>query len=229
VNYGVHALTLGPDNTLVTGDFPGATSRFIESYYKDKAVALWVSGPAGDQNLVATSWDLDDELTHTVREPGEAGFQLADAMGRVLGEEAIRAADASKDVASTVSLWSQAKEVTCPGHKLDQAAYAQHQLKFVDAGPQPLRLDLVMLNDVALAGVSAEVVTNIYWHMKEAAPLKTVILASLTNGRTTYIPDDAAYDLPIFEVRASGYARGCAEPAIVNGFAGMMRQGLAEK
>jgi hypothetical protein len=227
VNYGVHALTLGPDNTLVTGDFPGATSRFIESYYKDKVVALWVSGPAGDQNLVATSWDLDDVLTHKVREPGEAGFQLADAMGRVLGEEAIRAAADSKDATSTVNLWSKARDVTCMGHRMDQDAYAKGQLSFIDTTPQPLHMDLIMINDLALAGVSAEIVTNIYWHMQEASPLKDLILVSLANGRTTYIPDDAAYDTPIFEVRASGYKRGCAEPAIVKGFAEMIGERLA--
>ena len=228
VNYGVHALTLGPDNTLVTGDFPGSTSRFIETYHQDKVVALWASGAAGDQNLVSSSWDLDDVLTHKVREPGEAGFQLSDAMGRILGEEAIRAAAASTDVSTTANLYAKAIDVSCMGHALDRPAFAATgQLKFNDTQPVPLHMDLVMINDVALAGVAAEVVTNIYWHMLQASPLRKTILVSLTNGRTTYIPDDAAYDTPIFEVRSSGYRRGCAEPAIVGGFAGAIRERLS--
>ena len=229
VNYGVHALTLGPDNTLSTGDFPGATSRFIESYYKDKVVALWTSGAAGDQNLVASSWDLDDVLDHKVREPGEAGFQLADAMGRMLGEEAIRAADESKDVTGAVRLWSKSKDISCPGHKFDAAAYAKGEFRFNDAPAVPLHLDVLMLNDMALAGVAAEVVTNIYWRMQEASPAKKTMLVSLSNGRSTYIPDDAAYDMPIFEVRASGMKRGCGEPGIVNGVSELAAEGLAAK
>jgi neutral ceramidase len=180
VNYGVHALTLGPDNDLVTGDFPGSTSRFIESYYKDKVAALWTSGPAGDQNLIATSWDLDDVLTHKVREPGEAGFQLSDALGHILGEEAIRAAEASQDVADSLRIYSEAKDVTCMGHRMDQEAYSHGELKFIDTQPQPLHLDLLMLDNIALAGVSAEVVTNIYLHLEAASPLRNTILMSLT-------------------------------------------------
>jgi neutral ceramidase len=180
VNYGVHALTLGPDNDLVTGDFPGSTSRFIESYYKDKVVALWTSGPAGDQNLIATSWDLDDVLIHKVPEPGEAGFQLSDALGRILGEEAIRAAEASQDVTDSLRIYSEAKDVTCMGHRMDQEAYSHGELKFIDTQPQPLHLDLLMLDNIALAGVSAEVVTNIYLHLEAASPLRNTILMSLT-------------------------------------------------
>jgi hypothetical protein len=52
-------------------------------------------GPAGDQNLIATTWDLDDKLTRTVREPGEQGFQLGDALARILAEEVIRVAYAT--------------------------------------------------------------------------------------------------------------------------------------
>jgi hypothetical protein len=41
------------------------------------------------------------------------------------------------------------------------------------------------------------------------------------------MPDDAAYDAPIFEVRASSLKRGCGEGAIVNGFSEMINQGLS--
>jgi neutral ceramidase len=53
-------------------------------------------------------------------------------------------------------------------------------LKFIDTQPQPLHLDLLMLDNIALAGVSAEVVTNIYLHLEAASPLRNTILMSLT-------------------------------------------------
>ena len=227
INYGVHALTLGPDNTLVTGDFPGSTSRFIESYYNDKVVALWTSGAAGDQNLIATSWDLDDVLTHKVRETGDTGFQLSDALGRILGEVVLEAAANSKDVTDSVDIWSKSKDTTCPGQRLDHDAYAHGQVKFDDAPPQTVHMDLLMLNDIAFAGVAAEVVTNIYLHLKQESPLANTILVSLANGRLTYMPDDAAYDAPIFEVRATSLKRGCGEGAIVNGFTAMLDEHLS--
>ena len=83
-------------------------------------VALWTSGPAGDQNLIASSWDLNDVLTHKVREPGEEGFKLSDSLGRILGEEAISAAAGIRNMSSSASIWSFSRDVTCPGHRLDQ-------------------------------------------------------------------------------------------------------------
>jgi hypothetical protein len=209
VNYGVHGLMLGPDNTLITGDLPGSTSRFIESYYQDKVVALWTPGAGGDQNPIVSSWDLDDVLTRKVREPGEAGFQLSDSIGRILGEEAIRAADSSRDASTSASIWSMSKDVTCPGQRLDLEAQRRGEFRFIDIEPQKLHMDLLTINNVALAGVAAEVVTNIYYRLRHESPLVNTILVSLNNGRLTYIPDDAAYDAPIFEVRASSLKRGC--------------------
>jgi hypothetical protein len=207
---------------LITGDLPGSTSRFIESYYQDKVVALWTSGAAGDQNPVVSSWDLDDVLTRKVREPGEAGFQLSDSYGRLLGEEAIRAAAGARPASPSVSIWSASRDVTCPGSRYD---WETHQR--VDIGPQTLHMDLLLINNIALAGVAAEVVTNIYYHLKQESPLANTILVSLTNGRLTYIPDDAAYDAPIFEVRASSLKRGCGENAIVNTFADLINERLS--
>lgn len=225
VNYAVHGLILGPDNTLVTGDLPGSTSRFIESYYQDKVVSLWTSGPAGDQNPVVSSWDLDDVLTHKVREPGEASFQLSESYGRLLGEEAIRASgagDSVREATSSLSLWSASKDVSCPGSHYDAKTKSR-----VDTEPQTIHMDLLMVNNIALAGVAAEVVTNIYYHLKKESPLANTILVTLNNGRLTYMPDDAAYDAPIFEVRSSSLARGCGEGAIVNTFTDLINKRLS--
>jgi hypothetical protein len=224
VNFGVHGLMQGPDNDQITGDLPGATSRFIESYYADKVVALWTSGPAGDQNPIFSSWDLDDVLTHKIREPGEPGFQLSDALGRVLGEEAVRAANGAEFV-NSARIWSEEKQSFCPGRQRDPQAPAG-TLRFIDTDPQPMRLGLLMINNIALAGFAGEVVTNIYSHLRQASPLANTVLVSLSNGRVSYIIDDAAYDLPIFENRASSLKPGCGEKTIVNGFAEMIKRGL---
>lgn len=224
VNYGVHGLMLGPDNDQITGDLPGATSRFIESYHQDKVVALWTSGPAGDQNPIASSWDLDDVLTHKIREPGELGFQLSDTLGRVLGEEAIRAANTA-EFTTTARIWSDEKLGYCPGRQRDSQAPAG-VVRFVDAAPQPMRLGVLMINNIALAGFAGEVVTNIYTHLRQASPLQNTVLVSLSNGRVSYIIDDAAYDAPIFENRASSLKPGCGEKTIVNGLTEMIERGI---
>ncbi len=226
VNFGVHGLMLGPDNDLITGDLPGSTSRFIESYYQDKVVALWTSGPGGDQNPIFSSWDLDDVLTHKIREPGEQGFQLADVLGRVLAEEAIRASNSASFV-TTARIWSEEKLSYCPGRQRDPQAPAD-VIRFIDADPRPMRLGLLMLNNIALAGFAGEVVTNIYTHLRQKSPLMNTILVTMSNGRVSYIVDDAGYDTLTFENRASSLKPGCGEKTIVDGFSGMIERGLKQ-
>ncbi len=34
INYPVHAVVMGPDNYQLSGDLAGATSRFVENYYR---------------------------------------------------------------------------------------------------------------------------------------------------------------------------------------------------
>ena len=48
MNYAMHANSLFL-NGMVSGDFPGEAQRYLERTY-DKAVAVWTSGAAGDQN-----------------------------------------------------------------------------------------------------------------------------------------------------------------------------------
>jgi hypothetical protein len=86
-----------------------------------------------------------------------------------------------------------------------------------------LHLSLIMLNEVAITGVSGEVVTNIYRHLQRDTPLSNTILATIVNDRVGYLVDDAAYDKPSFEVNGSPAARGCAQDAIVDGLVGMIK------
>src|SRR5208283_3094755 len=101
INYAVHAVVMGPDNYALTGDLAGATSRYVEQYYQgniktrgdagwdigvqpeekvsgEGPVAVWTSGPAGDQNPVSADRDED--------------FNMVDALGKMLGEESVRVA-----------------------------------------------------------------------------------------------------------------------------------------
>ena len=48
LNYAMHANSLFL-NGMVSGDFPGEAQRYLERTY-DKAIAVWTSGAAGDQN-----------------------------------------------------------------------------------------------------------------------------------------------------------------------------------
>jgi neutral ceramidase len=225
INYAVHVVVMGPQNLQVTGDLAGATSRFVEQHYlgKDRprsdagsrlalrpdekaetdVVAAWTSGAAGDQNPVSMVY-------------GEE-FGMVDALGKILGEAAIRAAGGIK-TSPGAHLRGAQQVATCPGRRVEPGPTPRAEYKFNDADPVDIRLGLLMINDVALAGVSGEVFTLIGQRLKRESPFNHTVMVTHTNGSSGYIPNDAAFEPVSYEVTASRLKPGCAEGAIVNGF-----------
>ncbi len=232
INYPVHAVVMGPDNYQITGDLAGATSRFVENYYRRKpediprsdagfamrlppeqategVVALWTSGAAGDQNPVAEAKGSD--------------FTLVDALGAILGEAAVRAAS-SIHTTDSARIWGKEQVITCPGRKLEPGPRPRKEYKWEDSDSVNIRLSLLMINDIALAGVSGEPLTMIYQHLKKESPFSGTVMVAHANGSSGYIPDDAAFGQVSYEIATSHLKPGCAEDAIVNGFLNLMTQ-----
>jgi hypothetical protein len=232
INYPVHAVVLGPENYQITGDLAGATSRFVEQHYAGKdrprsdagprmqmrpadaaggdgVVAVWTSGAAGDQNPVSMS-------------NGEE-FALVESMGKMLGEEVVRVAAGIK-TAPEARLWGMQQVVTCPGRAVEPGSSQRTGYKWTDADPVNIRLSLLMLDRIALAGVSGEVFTPIAQRLKAESPFNNTVMVTHANGSSGYIPNDAAFDQVSYEITTSRLKPGCAENAIVNGFLDMIRR-----
>jgi hypothetical protein len=231
INYPVHAVVMGPDNLALTGDLAGATSRYVEQYYQGKIptrsdagwelepqsegqgggagpVAVWTSGAAGDQNPIAEDRGED--------------FTMVDALGRILGEESVRVANSIQVMSSQARIESAQRVITCPGRRVSPGPSPRAEYTFEDADPVEIRLSLVKLNDVALAGVSGEVFTRIYQHLKQESPLNHTVMVTHANGSSGYIPSDDAFQPISYENTASHLKPGCAENGIVNGLLEMM-------
>jgi neutral ceramidase len=233
INYAVHAVVMGGENYQITGDLAGATSRYAENYYRgkpeeaprgdagaaiqlkpaestDNLVALWTSGAAGDQNPISLARGSD--------------FTLVDSLGKVLGEESVRVADGIHTT-DGVQLSGKQQEITCPGRKVAAGPLPRKDYIWEDAEPVSIRLSLLKIGDIALAGVSGEALTMINEHLKEKeVPSRHVVMLTHTNGSSGYIPDDAAFAQVSYEITTSHLKPGCAEKAIVNGFLKMMDQ-----
>jgi len=231
INYPVHAVVMGPDNLAITGDLAGATSRYVEQYYQgkiatrgdggwdlglrpeekvdgDKVVALWTSGAAGDQNPV--SMDMGEDFT------------MVDSLGKILGEESVRVANNITVMSPQARIWSSQRVITCPGRRVGPGPRPRAEYTFEDAEPVNIRLSLVMLNHLALTGVSGEVFTHIYQHLKRESPFNDTIMVTHANGSSGYIPSDDEFEPISYEVTTSHLKPGCAEPGIVNGLLEMM-------
>jgi hypothetical protein len=230
MNHGVHCVIMGSRNYQITGDLAGATSRFVERHYlgeiesrsdsgprlrlrpedrvgSDGMVALWTSGAAGDQNPIAM-------------EQGE-DFSLVNVLGQMLGEQVVRVSRGIHASTTDARLWGVQQVVSCPGRRFTRGT---NPPQATDADPVNIRLSLLMLNDVALAGVSGEVFTLIHQHLDERSSVRHTIMLTHTNGSSGYIPDETAFEHMSYEITASHLKPGCAEPAIINGLVDMMKR-----
>jgi len=232
INYSVHAVVMGGENYQISGDLAGATSRYVENYYRgrpeeaprsdagaaiqlhpeatsDKVVALWTSGAAGDQNPISLARGSD--------------FTMVDALGKILGEETVRVA-ASIRTNGQARVLAKQQVVSCPGRKLEAGPVPRKKYSWEDSDPVSIRLGLLLIDDIAFAAVSGEVMTMIQEHLKKRSPLSHTVMVTHANGSSGYIPDDAAFEQVSYEVTSSRLKPGCAESAIVNGLLKLMEQ-----
>jgi hypothetical protein len=232
INYAVHSVVMGPRNYQITGDLAGATSRFVERHYMgnddprsdegprvrvppesarnaDGVVAIWTSGAAGDQNPVSMANGED--------------FTLVESLGKILGQAALRAS-AGIETMPRARLSGAQQVITCAGRRVDPQSNVRTGYRFFDSDPVDIRLTLLMIDRVALAGVSGEVFTDIHRHLKKESPFARTVMVTHANGSSGYIPSDAGFEQISYEITASRLKPGCAENAIVNGFLEMIRR-----
>jgi hypothetical protein len=81
-----------------------------------------------------------------------------------------------------------------------------------------------MINDIALANVGGEVFTEIGLHVKKDSLFDRTVVVTLSPTNIGYIPTDRAYTLPSQMAANNKIKPGCAEPAIVGGFADLEKQ-----
>ena len=146
---------------------------------------------------------------------------MVDSLGKILGEAVVRAAGAIITSAE-VRIRGVQQVVTCPGRRVEAGPTPRAEYKFTDSDPVNIRLGLVMINNIALAGVSGEVLTAIAQRLKRQSPFNHTVMVTHTNGSSGYIPNDAAFEPVSYEVTASRLKPGCAEGAIVGGFMELM-------
>jgi hypothetical protein len=244
-NYAVHGVIAGQLDQ-VSGDIPGASSRYIEDAYGGSVVAVWSTGASGDQNPIyfQQTYDLREirikdyakrgvDISNAMP-PGGQGLdrndpavarlmnqqrQMLSSMGQFLGEEVLYVIRNIERTDADVRLFGSQKTIQCPGRERTNDGRAGSEGTYKDAAPIDIRLGLLQIGDAMIGTVNAEVFSPIAQRLKRESPFKATMMATLTNGsaRSGYIPDDASYGKYTFEVLSSRVRPGCAESSIVNG------------
>jgi neutral ceramidase len=249
-NYAMHAVTTGQLD-LVSGDVPGAASRYIEESFDDKIVAVWSTGACGDQNPIffQQTYDLrairikdyatrGEDISNAMP-PGGVGLdrknptvarlmnqqkQMALSMGQFLGEEVMKVMRETERKSTSAAIFGANKMVSCPGRERTNQGRGGIAGTYKDGPDVSVRVSLLQIDDIAIGGVSGEVFNLIAQRFKKESPLARTMMATVTNGRSTtgYIPNDAAFGYQTFEVLSSRLKPGCAETAIVDSLLDLM-------
>jgi neutral ceramidase len=234
VNYAMHPINYYLRG-IVSADFPGEASRYLEGVYGDDLVVVWSQGAEGDQNPL---YSRPSTALSAARRGGgprdeivraEAGLdRWIRAMGAVLGEEIIRVNNATTSRNDGVRIWGGQTIVICPGRtRLDNAREGVPG-QYEDGPPVNIRVGLLTIGTTAIASVNAEIYTGIGTRIKARSPLAHTIVTALANGSagSGYIPTEDAFNRYTFQVLGSRLKPGCAEDGIVTAAVNLLSEAV---
>ena len=256
MNYPMHAID-GFLTGITSADFPGAACRWIERAFRNDMVMIYTQGASGDQNplwlrpgtnalasktgVTITGYEMarekieaplrDGAVPHGKLDPevAENLERWIDALGLMLGEEAIRVMTNIDKQYSDVRIWGSQKIITLPGRKRTNAGREGEPGTYEDGPPVNIRLGLLGIGNIALTSIDAEIYNIFAQHLKKASPMTNAVMVTNANGRTAsgYIIDDTAYGRNTFQVLGNRLKPGNAEQGIIDGLLGLMEQYIA--
>lgn len=157
VNYACHAVMLGPDNRMISADYPGYLARRIEREF-DGALCLFTQGGAGDVNPYLDKQPVDQN-----------GFGETEKMGNALAEEALKVARRLKPQVNTNASLRAAAEVVEFHDRWDTK-------KKIRAGLTTLLIN----NDIAIATMPGEPFVNLQIALRDKSEVAHTFLFGYT-------------------------------------------------
>ena len=214
-----HAVTLGGDNRLITGDWPGYAQRETERLTGGNCVAMFMQGCCGNINSHPRG-DFDIAAQHG-RTMAEAALQAAAAAPR-RSDPVLRAVSSPVELPlmppppldEAEALYrrmqaeaEKAQEAGSYGTKRMQAGIARWAagiLELAKAPPQertvPFEVQALRVGDMAIVGLPGEVFVEYALNIDAASPFSITAVSAYTNGNIGYVPTAKAYDEGGYEV-----------------------------
>lgn len=157
VNYACHAVVLGPDNRMISADYPGYLARRIEQEFPD-ALCLFTQGSAGDINPY-----LDKQPVN------QNGFGEAEKMGKTLADEAIKIAKRMKPATNANATIRTAAEVI-------EFRDRWEPTKTIHTGLTTLLIN----NDLAIAALPGEPFVDLQIALRDKSEVRNTLLFGYT-------------------------------------------------
>jgi neutral ceramidase len=219
LNYGIQPVVYEIAKTEISGDVPGATSRYVEDMLGKGVVALFTVGAPG-----SPAYRVWSETN-----PGggvERAATITHAMGVILGEESLAQMEGIKGSTAPLKIEGLGGSLTCKGKITtprnlrsycaynDDSALPACVFKDEPFGDVTLKVGALRLGDVVYVTADSNVVPALWEKLKRASPWSNTQLVSTNFGQFRFVVDDAAYALNTYPATDTRAAMGCAE----NGF-----------
>lgn len=245
VHYACHPTVLGPDNLLVSRDYPGfavdAVERITDGW------CAFANGACGDVNVGHSA----GRTALGLPTPGRT-FERAEALGLRLAVEAIRASrdarlidgrlgcrrravtvpvrtvaepEARAQVAAQMRHVDSLAAAQVPGDALADARlelfYAEMALEWARRRPDPAEATEVQaaaIGDVALVALPGEFFVESGQRLRDRSPFPVTAVIGYANGCLGYVPPASAFEEGGYETRLSPWSRVApeAEAVILN-------------
>jgi neutral ceramidase len=213
MNWPCHAVVLGPRNYLITGDWPGAASRYVESGFGENFVAPVTIGASGDINpLYGPHIDFEDNNAYAFGK---------EAIGEDLGKEVLRVSK-QMNMFSGGTLDAIQRVVAVPAKKEKELGKFQ-QPNSTENDSLQIRLSVLRIGNIILTGVSGEVFNEISVKMRKQSPYANTFMITHCNGSSGYLVSDDAYAEGGYEVNSTR-AKSGAEKAIISNLLEMINE-----
>jgi hypothetical protein len=227
-NYACHAVVMGYDNLLITGDWPGYSSRLLEAELGNGAVALFAQGGAGDVNpltetvrqqlaaghpvasigFVSTYYGYTPDAPDAwnIEDRGGGRFIECETLARAVNSEVMRVWR-SITPTQNVPLWLDQVTVDA-GLAPDEPppAGVPHPMREITAEPGaaiPLDIRLIGIGNAVLVGQPGEVFSETSLALRvrgQHLGYGFPMLVSYANGSYAYLPPEAAFPEGGYEV-----------------------------
>ncbi len=197
-NWATHGTTGGQENYQITGDWPGAASRFIEELIGGQLIAPITAGASGDINPIYGPNDR---------------FRDIDAIGMILAKEVVKVNEAVKTYAgATVSV----NQITIQAKGRKPTDNYQPNQALEPADPRAITLSVLKVGGIVFAGISGEVMTDIGMAVKAHSPYSHTVVVTHCNGSAGYLITDEAYQQGGYEAMVSRTMPGTADLIVDN-------------
>lgn len=177
-----HAVVLGPRNYLLTSDWPGAASKFVETGLGGNVIAPVIIGASGDINpLYGPHIDFENNSSYAFGK---------DAIGEDLANVSMAV---MKDIKTspTASISAVQRVISLEAKPRNNSRGLQPNRK--DDGTLKVRLSAVKIGNIILTGVSGEVFNQISVQMRKQSPYKNTFMITHCNGSSGYLVTEDSY------------------------------------